>query len=286
MVPVKIVTDSTADLPQSLLQEWNIKVVPLKVVFGEKSYREGIDINPKEFYEMLAESRELPRTSQPSPLDFQEVYEDLTGDGASIISIHISSKMSGTSQSALLAKNALPGREITVIDSKLVSMALGLVVLAAAKAAKTGKSHDEIINLVQELIPRVKTYFVVDTLEYLHKGGRIGRASALLGTMLNIKPVLTIEDGVIAPFEKIRGKAKALERILEIVKEKTTTSGRVHCALVHGNALDEAILFHQKLVSQLNYCEHMICDIGAVVGTHAGPGTVALFFYQEEKTQD
>jgi len=281
MGQIKIVTDSTADLTSTLIKEFNVSVIPLKVLFGEKIYREGVDLTSAEFYNLLAASEKLPTTSQPSPGEFLELYQELTADGSSVISIHISGSMSGTVQSALLARNSLPDRDITVVDSRKVSMALGLVVLAAARAAKEGQTKEQILARAHEVINKVQTYFVVDTLEYLSKGGRIGKASALLGTVLNIKPVLTIDEGLIAPYEKVRGKGKALDHILEIAKTFSQNHPKLRCAMVHGNALEEVIKFHQKLASELNYTESVICEIGAVVGTHAGPGTIALFFYDE-----
>ena len=278
---VKIVTDSTADLPKSLVEEFNIHVVPLKVLFGDEVYREGVDITPKQFFEKLAVSPQLPTTSQPSPGEFQEVYEELTRDGSSVVSIHISSLLSGTYQSAVLAKKELASRDITIIDSKLVSMGLGMAVLAAAKAAKAGQKAEEIVRLVNELIKKIRLYFVVDTMDYLQKGGRIGKASAFLGTMLNIKPVLTLEEGLVVPLEKIRGKNKALDRLVEMAREFSEQHGVMQCALVHANALDDAIKLHEMLIAQIKCCEMMICDIGAVVGTHGGPGLIGIIFYEE-----
>lgn len=279
---IKIVTDSTADLTPALINEWGITVIPLKVLFGDKVYQEGIDLTTKEFYEKLATATKLPSTSQPSPGEFENLYRELTEDGSSVISIHISASMSGTIQSAMIARNNLPDRDITVIDSRVVSMALGLVVLAAARAVREGKSKEEVIARIHNVMEKVTTYFVVDSLENLQKGGRIGKAAALVGTVLNIKPILTISEGVIAPFEKIRGKGKALERIAELAREYSQHHKTMHCALVHGNTLEEAVKFHQKLLSSINNCEFVICEIGAVVGTHAGPGTIAFFFYADE----
>lgn len=276
---VKILTDSTADLPAPLVSQYGIEVIPLKVIFEDKIYRDTIDITNKEFYEKLAAARVLPRTSQPSPGEFQELYEELTADGSTVISIHISAKMSGTIQSAVLAKNRLPDRDIRVIDSRQVSMALGLVVLAAAKAARQGKSPDEIELAAIEVANKVRTYFVVDSLENLEKGGRIGKASAFLGNMLNIKPVLTIEDGVVSAFEKIRGKSRAMDRIVEVVKDYEKDRGISYCTLLHANAVDDAVELHKKLISRLDSLEHIIGEIGAVVGTHAGAGTIGIIFY-------
>ena len=278
---IKIVTDSTADLPESLINELSITVVPLRVRFGDTVYREGVDISTKTFFEKLKQAPELPRTSQPSPGEFQEIFAGLTCDGSSIISIHLSSHLSGTYQAAQLAKSSLPELDITVVDSKQVSMGLGMIVLAAARAAKDGKTKAELLAIVEKVINRMQTYIVVDTLEYLQKGGRIGKASTLMGTVLNIKPILTIADGIITPFEKVRGKAKALEKIIELVKEFSDKNGLMRCAIVHADALDEAVNLHGRLISKIRHCEIIISEIGAVVGTHGGPGTIVVFLYED-----
>lgn len=283
MGQIKIITDSTSDLTPALIKEFNINVIPLKVQIGDNLYREGVDITPSKFYELLAKSDKMPTTSQPSPGEFMELYQELTADGSSVISIHISSQMSGTVQAANLAQKSLPDRDITVVDSRVVCMALGLVVLAAARAAREGQSKEQILARIQEVASKVQTYFVVDTLEYLAKGGRIGKAAALLGTVLNIKPILTIDDGMIAPYEKVRGKGKALDHIIELAKGFSQDHKQIRCAMVHGNALEDVIKFDQRVASELNYVENVICEIGAVVGTHCGPGTIALFFYDDSK---
>lgn len=281
MAKIKIATDSTADIPPVLLKEYEISFIPLKVYFGEEVYREDVDLRPQEFYDKLATFEGLPSTSQPSPGEFREFYEELTKDGSAVISIHISSLMSGTSQSARIAASLLTDREITVVDSKLVSFPLGIVVMAAAKAAKAGKSKAEILKIIQLMIEHIQTYFVVDTLEYLEKNGRIGKAANLLGTMLNLKPILTIEDGLIAPYEKVRGKGKALERIIKVAKNYAQRHGELCCYIFHANVLEEAVKIKEKLRTELNCAEIMLGDIGAVVGTHAGPGLMALFFYEK-----
>ncbi|MGI6606311.1 MAG: DegV family protein [Peptococcia bacterium] len=279
MARIRIATDSTSDLPAALLKEYDIAVIPLKIIFGEEAFRENIDLSTKDFYEKLAQAEKLPATSQPSPGEFQDFYEELTKDGSTVISIHISSLMSGTCQSAKIAQSVLSDRDITVVDSKLVACALGFVVLAAAKAVKAGKGKEEILQIVQKMIESVKAYFVVDTLENLEKGGRIGKATAFLGGMLNIKPVLTIEEGLIAPFEKIRGKGKALERLVEIARNYANDHGNVRCIIAHANVLEEALKIHERISTELQCTELILADIGAVVGTHAGAGTVALFFF-------
>jgi len=280
MSKIQIVTDSTADLSIDLIKQFNITVVPLRVNFDQETFLEGKELSPKDFYQKLTTVEKLPTTSQPSPGDFAAVYQELAANGVKeIISIHLSKELSGTYQSALLAKSMVAEQiKVTVIDSKLVSMGLGLVVLAAARAAREEKTQEEICKIIFEVQNKIKTFFVVDTLEYLQKGGRIGKASSIVGTLLNIKPILTIADGEVHTFEKIRGKGKALDRIMEIANENIQGK-KVQCAITHSNCLDTALKLHEKILNELNCTEIYISDIGAVVGTHVGPGTVALMFY-------
>lgn len=280
MSQVRIVTDSTADLPLDIIKQYNISVVPLKVNFGKQSFLEGKELLPHEFYEKLTNSERLPTTSQPSPGDFVDVYHKLALNGAKeIISIHLSKELSGSYQSALLANSMLDDNiNIKVIDSRLVSMGLGLVVINAARAAYEGKKSEEIASTISRVQQNMNTYFVVDTLEYLQKGGRIGKASSIVGTLLNIKPILTINFGEVHAYEKIRGKGKALERLVDIANLKIG-GARVQCAITHSNSLDTALKLYEKILNQLNCTEIFISEIGAVVGTHVGPGTVAFMYH-------
>ncbi len=279
MANIRIITDSTADLPVQFIEEYDIHVVPLKVIFKEKMYREGEDITTDEFYKKLKKADQLPSTSQPSPGEFQEVYEKYTANGASVISIHISAEMSGTYQSALMARKNLSGRDIRVIDSKNVTCALGLIVIAAAKAAKEGKNPEEIEKIALDIAEKIKVYFIVDTLENLHKGGRIGRATALLGTVLKIKPVLTINNGIVAPFEKIRGKGKAINKIISILKDHSRKEKINYCVFMHAHCLKNALILKDKIRKEIGDHEGFIGEIGAVVGTHAGIGTFGIIYY-------
>jgi len=283
MSKIQIVTDSTADLSTDIVKQYDIKVVPLRVNFGDESFLEGKELNSKDFYEKLMDSGKLPTTSQPSPGDFAKIYNELAANGVQeIISIHLSKQLSGTYQSALIAKSMVANKiKVTVIDSQLVSMGLGLVVVAAARAAQEEKMCDEIYKHVLDVRNKINTFFIVNTLEYLQKGGRIGKASSILGSLLNIKPILTITNGEVHSFEKVRGKGKALDRILEIAK-LYTKGKKIQCAITHSNSLDSALRLHEMILTQLNCMEIFISDIGAVVGTHVGPGTVALMFYTIE----
>lgn len=281
MNQVRIVTDSTADLPKELIEKYGITVVPLKVIFnGGDPLRDGVDIETEQFYRRQVEKREVSKTSQPAPVEFATVYSGLASGGNSIISIHLSAALSGTFQSAWMAKEMTPGTDIEVIDSKSVSMGLGLIVLEAAHAAGEGKTKEDIVEIVKKIIPNIQVFFIVDTLEYLLRGGRIGKAQAFLGTILNIKPLLYLKDGVVTPYEKVRGKAKAIERLAQIVEEKVGKR-KIKCSLVHGMDPEGLAQLHRKVISRLNCDEPVLSDLGAVVGTHVGPEVLGIVFTPE-----
>jgi DegV family protein with EDD domain len=276
---VRIVTDSTSDLPQALLKEFNIKMVPLNVHFDSEVFKDQVELSPDEFFRRLPAATKVPSTSQPSPGEFMEAYKEVGKDGESIVSIHISQEMSGTYQSAVMAKNMLPDLDIEVIDSRFVSLGLGAIVFEAARAAQKGATKEEVVRLVKDLIPRVTVLFCVDTLHYLEKNGRIGKARSFLGTMLNIKPVLGVTDGVIVPVEKVRGKKKGLARLTEHVKKATKDVSAVNLIMMHGNAHDEAAMLLEELKGSLPVVDGKIVIIGSVVGVHAGPGVVGVVAY-------
>ena len=276
MNEIRIVTDSTADLPKELAAKHRIVVVPLKVIFNdEEPLLDGVDIETEQFYRRQVEKKEYSRTSQPAPAEFYNVFSGITASGTSIISIHLSYALSGTCQSARMARDMLQGSDIDVIDSKSASMGLGLIVLEAARAAASGKTKKEILDLIGKMISETKLYFVVDTLEYLARGGRIGKAQALLGTILSIKPLLHLNDGVVEPLEKVRGKSKAIERLAQIVEEKAGRQ-KVICSIVHG--VDQAGMeqLYQRLIPRLNCGQPILSTLGAVIGTHVGPRALGV----------
>lgn len=281
MSPIKIVTDSTADLPKELAAKYGITVVPLKVIFNDdEPLDDGVDIDTEQFYRRQVEKKEYSRTSQPTPADFCNVYKELSLSGNSIISIHLSSGLSGTCQSAQMARDMLPGADIEVIDSKLASMGHGLIALEAARAAGEGKSKDEILGIVRHMFSGAMLYFIVDTMEYLARGGRIGKAQALLGNILSIKPILYLKDGIVHPLEKIRGRSKAIERLSQIIEEKAGKR-RVKCSLVHGMDPEGMKQLYQKIVPLLN-CDEPVCStLGAVIGTHTGPAVLGIIIIPE-----
>ncbi|MGI9953524.1 DegV family protein [Moorellaceae bacterium AZ2] len=276
MGQVRIVTDSTADLPRELVEQYGIVVVPLKVLFGQQIYRDGVDLTSGEFYEKLRAASDLPTTSQPSPQEFMEAYRPLVEEGASIISLHISGSLSGTIQSARLAKTMLHYDDLEIVDSRLVSMALGLVVLAAARSAAENRPKADVLAAAGWVMDHLQAYFLVDTLEYLQRGGRIGKAQAFLGSLLNIKPILMLKEGIIYPYEKARGRAKAMDRLVQIVAEKFPAPTPLWCAIVHGDDSEGMEQLREKLQNKVA-CSYMLTgEIGPVVGTHAGPGLLGI----------
>jgi len=277
---ITIVTDSTCDLPIELIQKYNISVVPLYVRFGEKVYREGIDITGNEFYQRL-KGTISPSTSQPSPQDFITVYQELNQDDNSIISIHISSKLSGTVQSAIMAKNELNLEKIEIIDSLQTSISLGMIVLEAAKLCQGQKSKNEIINSISKLIHEIRTIFTVDTLEYLQKGGRIGKAQAFLGSILDIKPILGIQEGEVIPLAKVRGRKKMFSEVIEKIKEDIGTK-KINVGLVHANSQELGLKLKDLMYEHFQIKECIFSQIGAVIGTHTGPGTLGVGYYPTE----
>ncbi len=283
MASVVLVTDSTADIPLEVRDKLGISMVPLKVTIGEESYLDNITLEPVQFYEKLVASGSLATTSQPSPADFHEVYKKLTDEGHSVISIQLSAAMSGTYQSATIAKSMLEDdADVTVIDSKSASYGYGMLVEKAAEMAQAGSSKEEIIAEVHRLRSELRLYFLVDTLEYLKKGGRIGKASAVLGSLLNIKPILSINnEGVVFPFDKVRGQRRAMERIAEVLESDLKDRPVTLVIAVTPGYTSGLSEISKLLKERLNVRYYRETEIGPVIGTHAGPGTIGLFVFPE-----
>ncbi|CAG7603757.1 Protein DegV [Paenibacillus solanacearum] len=278
MSQVRIVTDSTADIPQDIREKYGIEMVPLKVMFGSESYRDGVDIGPDAFYEKLVLSSALPTTSQPSPAEFMDVFKRLAeaGDGP-VISLQLSSAVSGTYQSALLAKSMIDDLDLTVVDTKSASYGIGLLAVEAAVAAREGKSKEEILERIAWLRKEMRLYFLVDTLEYLQKGGRIGKAAALVGSLLNIKPILSLNDeGEVYSVEKVRGQKKAMNRIIELLKQDLAGKP-IQLVVAYTTGRETAEELCSLIREQFEVVSVHYTHIGPVIGTHVGPGTVAAF---------
>ena len=277
---IKIVTDSTAYLPEATVRQHDIRVVPLYVHFGEKAFREGVELSNQEFYTRLKEAPELPTTSQPSAGEFHQVFKELLDAGHEIVTLTISSKLSGTWNSAMAAKGMLPEADITVIDSLSTSVGLHLMVETAVEAASAGATRQEIVAKVEAIKQSLQIFFVVDTLEYLAKGGRIGNAKAFLGTLLKVKPILVLQDGAIEPLEQVRSKRKAQARMLDLVEEYVGNHGpQARTAVTNALVPDEAEALKKEIVERLGCREPVMGELGPVIGTHTGPGVVGVAVY-------
>jgi DegV family protein with EDD domain len=273
---VKIVTDSTADLPDELVKEMGITVVPLYVRFGDEVLRDRVDISEDEFYERLQHDPVHPNTTQPTPQDFVDVYQKLSAAADGIVSIHLSAKLSGTCSSALQAKGMVVKEcSVEVVDSETLSMALGLVVIAAAEAAKAGKSLDEVVEAAKQAMPKIRLLFLLDTLEYLQKGGRIGKAKALLGSILNVKPMLAVKDGELVPAGQVRTRAKGIDKLFEYVKN----AGDIQdLAVVYNTTPDEAEALAKRIGSVFDKEKIRMARVGPTLGVHGGPGAMMVAF--------
>lgn len=272
---VKIVTDSTSDLPKEVAQELGISVVPLNVLFNLDTFKDGVDMQADQFYHRLLTSPVLPKTSAPSPGLFKEYYNRLAQDSQELISIHISSRLSGTYEAALAAKQEMAKAcHIEVIDSKSVSMGLGLLVIAAAKAANEGASIKEVVTLIQNSINKVFMAGALDTLDFLQKGGRVGKAQAWLGSILSIKPIISLAEGEVIPLERVRTHAKVVERMYQLLEEHLPAR---ELAVLYSTDAEEA----KKMLAHLNKISPQqpvyLTQFGPVLGTYLGPNCLALF---------
>ncbi|MCR2804929.1 DegV family protein [Paenibacillus soyae] len=283
MGKVRIVADSTSDIPADVRERLGITMVPLKVLFGEETYMDSVTISAEQFYERLKASPVLPTTSQPSPLEFSDVYERLLDEDPDgpIISIHLAAVLSGTHQSAVIAESMLERpADITIVDSKSASYGIGLQVVRAAEMAQAGESKERILEEIQRLQNDLELYFLVDTLEFLHKGGRIGRASALIGSILNIKPILSLDkDGGVYSVDKVRGTKKAMARIAEMFKA-TFGDAPVGLIIAGSDNREAAEELGNRVKGELNVKEVGYTTVGSVIGVHTGPGVSAVFMYR------
>ena len=283
MNKIAIVTDSTAYLPKNFVERHNIRVVPLRIHWDENTYIDGVDLSPVEFYKRLEKSSTIPSTSQPSAGDFLQVFKELAPHYSGIIVPLISSGISGTVDSAKTAASMFSEVPVEVIDSRTTTGGLALVVTAIAQAVSDGKSLKEIKNLAESIVKRSKLFFVVDTLKYLHKNGRIGGASRYFGMALSIKPILFLNDqGKIDALEKVRTKRKATERLIQLAVEKAAGKP-VEVGVMHANALEEVKNLRDQLLEQLDCTQIEIYDISPVIGAHVGPGTIGLGIYTSKK---
>ncbi len=281
MSKVAIVTDSTAYLPPDMLEKHHITALPQILIWGEEHFRDGMDIQPDEFYKRLENSKVMPTTSQVSIMTMKDTFESLLQKGYDVIGIFLSAKLSGTIQSAVQAKDMLPqasAKKVVVIDSLSTAMAMGFQVLTVARAAEGGASLADCEKLANQARDHTGVFFVVDTLEFLRRGGRIGGAQALLGTALNIKPVLELRGGQIESVDKVRTRSKAYERLVELVCEQIGNRTPVRLATLHANAEAEARSVLADATGKVKTIETVMTSVSPVVGAHTGPGTVGLAY--------
>jgi DegV family protein with EDD domain len=282
MSRIAIVTDSTAYLDAEVVQRYNIHVIPLKVHWDGDTFRDNVDIHPQAFYTRLDKSVNLPTTSQPSAQEFLNLYEELAKDADAILTMLISSGISGTVDSAMSAANEFKRVPVKVVDTHLTSVGLALTVQRAAELIEAGLELEEVERKVRQIAARVRTFFVVDTLKFLHKGGRIGGASRYLGTALNIKPILTLTpDGHIDALEKVRTKKKALQRVIRLAHQEAGKKPVV-AGVVHANDLETVAMFEDMVRDSLHCKELHRFELSPVIGTHVGPGTLGLAFYVDQ----
>jgi len=280
MAKIAIVTDSTSYIPGELVRKYNITVAPQVLIWDNQTYRDGIDIQSAEFFARLKTSKTMATTSQVSVADMQSIFQGFVEQDYEVLGIFISSKLSGTIQSAMQAKQLMgnAGGKVTVFDSNSTAMAMGFQVLAVARAVQDGASLKDCAALAEKARENTGVFFAVDTLEFLHRGGRIGGAQRFLGTLLNMKPILAVLDGRVEGIERIRTKSKAIERVLELIEENVKGKSPIRLATLHANAAEEAKIILKKAEQELNPVESIFSEISPVVANHAGPGTVGLAY--------
>lgn len=275
---IRIITDTMCDVPEYCIKRYNIRVMPLTVHFGEETYKDGVDLTLDEFLKKLEESETMPTTSQVPPLEFYETFKEETDKGNSIVAILGSSELSGTYNSAVVAKEQLKEADIHVIDSGGVTLGAGMLVIKAARLAEQGLSSEEIAKNIEESKQRMKYILVVDTLKYLHKGGRLSLSASVLGSILNIKPILTMKDGKLELFEKARGIKKALSIVMDTIKDNGWSLDDKIIGINHIADPEHMRILEEYITKEYKVKEIIRGEVGSVVATHGGPGAVAIYF--------
>ncbi|MBN1267756.1 MAG: DegV family protein [Anaerolineales bacterium] len=279
---VRIVTDTTAVLPLEYLQSHPVEVIPQVILFGEDSFLEDLDISFEEFIEKLKTSADLPKTAAPPIQSAEEAFRKQLKYAHTVLAIHPSTEISGTVRSATIAKEqSFPNEDIRILDTRQIGANLATMVKLAETWAEEGRHADEIMDQLEDMIPRGRVYFLVDTLEYLQRGGRIGAASALLGTALQIKPILSMEEGRITAFEKVRTHNKAYERLKEIAQEKIKDPDSAYLSVGHADRLEDARRLAAELKVIFSIDEVPVYNMGASITTHAGPGVLKIAFFTD-----
>ena len=276
---VKIVSDTTSGLPRELTERLGIPILPQIVIFGNDSYRDDTEMDTAAFLKRLKSSRTLPKTAAPPPALYNPVYQKLTANGEAVIVLAPSAKLSGTVRSAEVAAQDFPRADIRVVDTQVIAGNLATLVLLADQWAKAGEQPDQVMAKILNWLPRQRIYFLVDTLEYLQKGGRIGGARALLGEMLQIKPILVLQNGQAEVYEQQRTKRRALQRLTEIVEEQAPRGPESHLCVMHADAEEAARKLAADLESRMGLERILLYELPPAIVVHAGPGTLAVGFF-------
>jgi DegV family protein with EDD domain len=276
---VKIVTDTTSGLPREMLKSLGIPLIPQIIIFGEESYRDDTELDTAAFLVKLKASKELPKTAAPAPVLYNPIYAEAKQNGESVIVIAPSAKVSGTVRAAMIAAQDFPGVDVRVVDSMTIAGNLASLVLMADEWAKSGLDADTIISRLNDWIPHGHIYFLVNTLEYLQKGGRIGGAKALVGELLQVKPTLCLRDGQVEPFEQQRTKKRAVRRLVEIVEEQCPKDSEAHLCVMQADAIEEAEVLAADLKSRMNLTSIPIYELPPAIVVHGGPGVLGIGFF-------
>ena len=284
MAKVAIVCDSSASIPEVIREELDIRIVPIYIHHGDKVWRDLVDIHQEEFYRWLPTVEKLPTTAYPGPADFLEVYEQLAAEGVrNVLSVSITSKSSGTFHAAKMASEQAAEKmtdlKVEVIDTLNVSMCHGWMVIEAARRARSGAGMDEITSLLERMIPVANMLQTADTLKYLHMGGRIGSAAHLMGSLLNIKPLIGMRDGVIVPLGRERSLTRVYSTIVDLVEKEVGTGGKIKVAYTHAAALDKIEILRSELEKRLTCVETIIAELSPALGVHSGPGTTGICYF-------
>jgi DegV family protein with EDD domain len=272
---VRIVTDSTADLSEPQQREAGLTVVPLNVRFGDEIFQDHVELTGDQFFARLKTSPQLPKTSQPPVGAFEEVFRQHREAGDDVVAVLISSKVSGTFAAAEMAAKSVDGEHIEVIDSLTASMALGFLALEGAKLGKTGAGRQQVADRIRSLVPKARVLAAIDTLTYLEKGGRIGHARALLGSLLNFKPLITLHEGVVAPLGRARGRVQAIDKLVELLRRDGELT---NLAVLHGGALADAERLRDRIAGSYPGLDIPLAETGAVIGTYTGPGVIGFTY--------
>lgn len=281
MANIGFVTDSTAYLRSDQVEAYGIRVVPLSVIIEGKAYREGIDMSNEEFYNLLPKLKQLPTTSQPPVGEFKAVFEEMLQTYDSVICLLLSANLSGTVQSAQTAAEMVDPNRITVVDSRISSYGIAGPLLDGVELAGKGASVSEIVQLWEKELASQEAYFLVDTLEFLHKGGRIGGAAAVFGSLLQIKPILTMVEGRIDLFEKVRTHRRGLDRIRALLDADVSSGRPIKLGVIHSTRLDDALALRQEVVEKYPNVQAEVYELGPVVGAHTGPGLLAFVYHED-----